>query len=70
MVQPNKECQYAGYHYLGKLHPELVSLNEPGKEVSAGLVLCTGAHKRSLGKRLAQGKYYTLVLTRGAWKRR
>ena len=69
MMHPNKECLYTGCHNLGKLHPELVSLNEPGNEVIPGLELPTGAHQRSLGTRLALGLYSTLVLTREARER-
>ena len=69
-LHPNKERLYTGCHNLGKFHPELVSLNEPGNEVIPGIVLRTGAHQRSLVTRLALDLYSTLVLTRGAWERR
>ena len=39
------------------LQSVLVQSGEPGNKASQGIVLRTGAHKRSLGKRLALGLY-------------
>ena len=48
--------------------PYWCSQGEPGNEASPGCELCTSAHKKSLGTRVALSLHSVLVLIKGAWE--